>query len=309
VTAALAVLLLFWFASTIWVQKSVSDAAAQQVIPVLQLNLFVEVVVLTSVSVAALWLIVRDRRVRYAKTRIDHLSEVAMMSGGFAHEARNLIHAMHTRLELLRKSVAGNDKAEERVDKLGEIAEGMEQLLADFLSFARPADNKLEETDPVKLVRQVLEFEELELERSGVQCSIDAAPQVPTVLVDRAKMKRALLNLIVNARQAMPEGGELHLQVTNWRNRVRIEIADTGSGIAPDDQARIFETYYSTKSAGTGLGLAIVRRTIEDLGGEITFASELNRGTTFYITLPTSKQQRARLKNNLQKLALHKTAG
>jgi signal transduction histidine kinase len=210
---------------------------------------------------------------------------------------------LQARLGLLRKYLAGDGKAEERINKLEEVAASMEQLLTDFLTFARPAGNDLEETDPVSLVRQVLEFEELELERSGVRVNFHSDAEVPAALVDRGKLKRALLNLVVNARQAMPDGGELHVRVLRRRARVRIEIQDSGHGIPPEDQRRIFQTYFTTKSGGTGLGLAIVRRTIEDFGGTISFTSTVGRGTTFIISLPSMKQHRATVKRSLKELA------
>lgn len=307
--ACLAVVLGSHVASTAWLQQSLPDSALRRVLPVTWLRLAVEILILAGGWAVLWWLVLRDRQDRLERSRLDHLEEVALFSGGFAHEARNYIHAMQTRLELLRKSVEGNERAVERVQKLEEVTAGMEQLLADFLSFARPAESKLEQTDLPALVRQVLDFEALELERSGIDVVLHADADLPHALVDRGKLKRALLNLVVNARQAMPAGGRIEVRLTRRRGGVRIEVEDTGSGIPLEDQPRIFQTYFSTKSQGTGLGLAIVKRTIEDVGGTISFRSEPGRGTTFTVDLPAAARYQAQIRRVAREMALRKAAG
>jgi signal transduction histidine kinase len=110
------------------------------------------------------------------------------------------------------------------------------------------------------------------------------------LFVDRNKLKRSLLNIVVNARQPMPNGG--HLRVTTERNRDTLDIAieDEGEGIPADLLPRIFDSYFTTKSGGSGLGLAIVRRTVEDFGGVVECSSMPGKGTTVAIRLPQSKR-------------------
>lgn len=308
ISAALAVVVLWRIGSSFWIANAVSETASKEVLPVVWFNFFVELAVLVGVFFGVKWLIGRDRRDRSDKARVDHLADVAAMSGGFAHEARNLLNALQTRIELLRKHLTGDEKGEERVAKLDELATDMDQLFTDFLTLAKPADDHLEETDVASLIEQVLEFEQLEFERAGIEVCRDFAPDAPSALVDRGKLKRAILNLIVNARHAMSDGGTLTLRVKPIGQRVRVEIADTGYGISPDDKSRIFQTYFTTKSDGTGLGLAIVRRTIEDFGGKITFTSTANVGTTFTIILPSVNQHQAAVKRMLKELRLRKAA-
>ncbi|TWU27630.1 Nitrogen regulation protein NR(II) [Bythopirellula polymerisocia] len=239
-TAALAVVLLSRIVSTLWIFRALPEEIARSVIPGLWYNFFFELMVFVGISLALRWLIGRDRKDRSEKARLDHLAEVATMSGGFAHEARNLLHALQTRIELLRKSAADDAKSLERVNKLDELAMDMEQLFTDFLSLARPANDHLEESNVTNLVNQVIEFEDLELERSGVKIVREFDSKVPQVLVDRGKFKRALLNLIVNARHALPEGGTLWVRTSAYGKQVRIEVEDNGCGIPLEDQPRIF---------------------------------------------------------------------
>ena len=306
---ALAAVGLAHIASTAWISRSVSHDAYRVVVPVLRFNILVELIVIALVLYVVKWLVGRDRRDRLDKARLDHLAEVAAMSGGFAHEARNLLHALQARIDLLRKNILGDAKGEERVNKLEELATDMEHLFTDFLTLARPADDDLEEADIASLIQQVVEFEELELERANIHVQCDFSAAAPRALVDRGKLKRAILNLIVNARHAMSDGGLLTLRVSAKGKRVEVQVADTGCGIARDDLSRIFQTYYTTKSDGTGLGLAIVRRTIEDFGGKITCKSTTQKGTTFTIVLPSVEQHQATTRRVLKELSLRKTAG
>lgn len=297
------------FASIAWLRRTLSEPLMDRTLPIMWFRLGADAFVLAVGWAAAWWLLLRDRQDRLEKTRLDHLAEVAMLSGGFAHEARNYLHAMQSRLELLRKNLAGQAKAEERVDKMAEITREMEQLLTDFLTFARPAEDELCETDLPNLVKQVLEFEALEMERGGIQVELTVDPKLPLVLVDRNKLKRAVLNLTVNARQAMPDGGRIDVRLLGRRRSIRIEIQDSGCGIPAEDQPRIFETYFTTKSGGCGLGLAIVKRTIEDLGGTVSYTSTPGSGTTFVIDLPNVKQHRAALRRIANEPSLRKAAG
>jgi signal transduction histidine kinase len=227
---------------------------------------------------------------------LRQLAQIGVLSSGLAHEVRNYLNAMQAQIALLRK-LAGPDAVEiqGRIEKLERNVASLEQFLTDFLSFARPQKNRLEESDPVTLVREVMEFVQLGMERAGVEMRLEATQTLPLVSVDKGKLKRAILNLMINARQAMPGGGRLTLRLWPGWGNVCIEVEDTGCGIPAEVQHRVFETFFSTKSEGSGLGLAVVRRTVEDMGGTVRFHSELGRGTTFSLVLPTAARSRSSL--------------
>jgi two-component system sensor histidine kinase HydH len=113
-------------------------------------------------------------------------------------------------------------------------------------------------------------------------------PPTLSVAVEGSALRQVLLNLILNARQAMDTGGTLAIVAANEGDEIRLEVTDTGKGIAPEDHRRIFEPFYSGREQGSGLGLAITRRVVEAAGGRIEVTSELSVGTTFTITLPGS---------------------
>jgi two-component system sensor histidine kinase AtoS len=233
----------------------------------------------------------RDRK----QAQAEHLAQLGLLAGGLAHEIRNTLNAMHSQIALLRKHLGTEDgsPAAERVRQIERAVVELEELVNDLLAVARPPKDQPEDVDLAGLVREVLDFMALDLERAQVQVVTELAADLPAVYVDAGKLKRALLNLVLNARQAMPDGGTLTLRVRPAdRRQVVIEVSDTGCGIPADDRPRIFQTFFSTKPGGTGLGLAVVKRTIEDFGGRISFDSAVGLGTTFRICLPVPRQRR-----------------
>lgn len=241
------------------------------------------------------WLAARAHRRERKQTRVEHLAEMGLLAGGLAHEIRNTLNAMHSQIGLLRKYLrqGANAEAVERTGQMERAVAELEQLVSDFLAFARPAKDRLDDVDLATLIRGVLDFTALGLEQAGVTVITELDSALPSVHADADKLKRVLLNLIINARQAMPEGGTLTVRAqAAGRGAVVIEVSDTGCGIPEGDRPRIFQTFFSTKPDGTGLGLAVVKRTIDDCGGRITFDSEVGRGTTFRIVLPAGERQR-----------------
>ena len=253
------------------------------------------------------WRLLRVERVR-ERRRIqrEHLAEVGALASGFAHEMRNFLNAMRTHVALLSKTARSRsnecEKCEERIRRLEESTASLGELLNDFLTFARPLEDRLEDIRVGELIGEVADFVELDMEQAGVELSVEVASQVPPVYGDRAKLKRAILNLLVNARQAMVEGGTVSVRVTSEADSVTIEIADTGQGIPKEVRSRLFESFFSTKAEGAGLGLAIVKRTIDDHAGTIQLDSHVGRGTSFIITLPSSDPSRKRSRGARRRL-------
>jgi signal transduction histidine kinase len=260
------------------------------------IELGLEAFVIAAAAAGAWAAVSRERAKERRRARRDHLSEVGALASGLAHEMRNYLNAMRTHLALLRKAPGPNaeacEKCRERIRRLEETTGSLEDLLADFLTFARPLEDRLEETGVGELVGEVAGFVRLDMEQAGVDLRVEVDPEVPRVCADRAKLKRAVLNLLVNARQAMPEGGTISVRVFAEDDRVVIEIRDTGCGIPEEDRPRLFESFFSTKSEGVGLGLAIVKRTIEDLSGTVDIQSAPGQGTTFRIALPSANSAR-----------------
>ena len=135
-------------------------------------------------------------------------------------------------------------------------------------------------------MREVLDFVESEDTLAGIRHHVELPLGLPLVMLDAGAFKQALLNLFVNARQAMPMGGELIVRIRRLGNSVELSVTDTGVGMRPEELERCFEVYFSTKREGTGLGLSTTKRIVEEHGGRIHVVSEVGRGTSFSILLP-----------------------
>ncbi len=243
------------------------------------------------------WLNHRSAKADSDRRRLEHLAEVAFLSSGLAHEIRNHLNVLGTHVSLLRRSTGTqDDELLERVAKLEQAATALDELVSDFLTLTRPVKDKLEQVNLAAIVKEVVDFLSLDLEQSQVEVRVETDPGVPPVIGDRRKLRHVIVNLLVNARQAMPEGGEVTVRLYPSGAQVQLDVEDTGCGIPPEDRPRVCEAFFSTKSEGTGLGLAVVKRTIEDLGGTINFESQVGCGTTFHILLPSARRYEATMR-------------
>jgi signal transduction histidine kinase len=165
------------------------------------------------------------------------------------------------------------------VERLGLLSE-------EYLRLARLPSPRMEADDVAAVVRDVVAFARPEMERAGCTLTLTAAEPLPPALFDEGQIRQALLNLLRNAREAMPEGGPIHVEVKPEGMSVSIAIDDRGGGIPDDIRARVFDPFFSTKGEGTGLGLAITRQIIEAHAGTVNAEARPSGGTSFRILLP-----------------------
>lgn len=256
------------------------------------------------------YLILSIRQQDQRQSRLTHLADLGILAGGLAHEIRNTLNAMHSQIALLRKQIAQGDvRLAQRAATLERAVVELEELVSQFLAFARPAKDQLQEVDLRQLIREVVDFAALDLEQGQITVILDLASDLPAVQGDPSKLKRALLNLVINARQAMPDGGRLTIVTRSSHRDILISVSDTGIGIPEENKHHIFETFFSTKPEGTGLGLAIVKRTAEDLGGRIEFDSKLGQGTTFRLYLPAGSRLQVNRPDTAKEEALVRSGG
>lgn len=221
----------------------------------------------------------------------EHLTELATLAGGLAHEIRNPLSVFSLNLDLLIEDFANPEtprdrRVLQRLRLLEKECGHLERILNDFLQFVRVGSLNLEPTDLNAIVREFIEFYQPQAAESKIEISPHLAGDLPGVNLDRQLFRQVLINLAQNARQAMPDGGVLELQTRSQATQVLLDVIDTGHGMDAKTQARMFDIFYSTKSNGSGLGLPTVRRVIEAHGGTIQCASEPSRGTQFTISLP-----------------------
>jgi signal transduction histidine kinase len=221
----------------------------------------------------------------------DPRGRVKMLIRGLAHEIRNPLNSLNAHLQLLQEDIASDERLKDGEEYLGRIekirgeVQRLNRILSDFLRYMRLPDPELAPTDLSSLVGEVLDFIEPESRRLGVELVREIDP-VPQVMADAAQVKQALLNLILNAHDAMPDGGKMIVSVKPEGRFVRVDVSDTGAGIPSETIDRIFEPFYSTKGEGTGLGLSMVKQIMDNHAGKVRVVSEQGKGTTASLFFP-----------------------
>jgi two-component system nitrogen regulation sensor histidine kinase NtrY len=225
--------------------------------------------------------------------RSSQLAAWAEMARGIAHEVKNpltpiLLSAEHIRRLQRDRGPAAVREVEECLQTIVEQVEELRQISREFSDYARLPKLHREPTAIAEFLHEILEPYR-RAAPPGIRIRLDSGDRLPAVNIDRRLIRRALVNLIENAMQAMPSGGTLTIEAGHDDSRpglVRIAVTDTGEGIEPESRKRLFEPYFSTREAGTGLGLAVTRRAVEQHGGRIEVDSRRGRGTTMTLFLP-----------------------
>jgi signal transduction histidine kinase len=167
----------------------------------------------------------------------------------------------------------------------------MESLIQRFLTFAKPFDLKIGKVILKNVIEECLKSLEESLKTNKIKFELKSEPDLPTISGDRLLLKQSFQNLIQNSIEAMPQRGNLSIDLREIKNFskekfIKVEISDTGCGIEEKDQKKIFNPFFTSKEKGTGLGLSLVRKIITLHNGEIEFESSINKGTTFKVYLP-----------------------
>ena len=219
---------------------------------------------------------------------------VSRLASAIAHEIRNPLNYINLTLDHLQTTFAPEDrqkqeKFESLTKQLKSEVGRINDRITEFLNYSRPPKLHPEPVDLEELARDAMRIFEVQTNETGVNARVTTNGAVPQITADPDSLHSALTNLIINGLQAMDgTGGKIEVALSSEAGRARIDVIDSGRGIAPEDISKVFEPYYSTKETGTGLGLAIVKKAIEDHHGTITVISKAGEGTTFTITLPLS---------------------
>lgn len=222
--------------------------------------------------------------------RQEKMTAMGQLASGVAHEIRNPLNAIGMISQRLDKEFEPNSDSEE-FHELTKIISAESQrintIIQQFLQFARPAKLNLEEANLNELIESTVLLLKSQAEQQNVEISANLQT-VPQTSLDKNQIKQALLNLMRNSLEAMPENGRIEIRnsLTEFKNEILIEISDTGEGINPETLPKIFNLYFTTKSKGTGLGLSLVHQIISQHNGRMEVESEVGKGTTFYVFLP-----------------------
>ena len=214
---------------------------------------------------------------------------IGRLTAGVAHEMKNPLNAMRIHLELLKQKLAAGKSPATHVEIIEHEIGRLDERIQGFLKFVRPEEVSFGPVAVAPLLASVLHAVQPEAQRAGVTINRSCTDGTLLVEGDAAQLRDAFLNLAQNAIQAMPKGGRLTVACSALPNRrVSVRVEDTGVGIAPENLAKVFELYYTTKAHGTGVGLSMVYRTVQLHNGDIDVESTVGVGTTFVVVLPAS---------------------
>jgi signal transduction histidine kinase len=217
----------------------------------------------------------------------DRLSAISRITSGVAHEVKNPLNAILLHVEVARSKLSrGETDVTEQMEIISREILRLDRVVRTFLDFTRPVELQLDNVPLQELVREIVELARPQTDAANIRVSVQQEADGVEVRVDRDLLKQAVLNVVVNAMQAMPEGGELRFESSASKDTAELRISDTGPGIPPELRDKIFRLYFSTKSEGSGIGLAMTFRIVQIHDGTIDFTSEPGKGTTFLICLP-----------------------
>jgi hypothetical protein len=217
----------------------------------------------------------------------DRLAAISRVSGGVAHEVKNPLNAILLHVEVARTKLAhGDTDIAPQMEIISREILRLDRVVKTFLDFTRPVELNLSNVPLGELMAEIVELARPQAESSQIQVSMERAAAEVDIRVDHDLVKQAFLNIVVNAMQAMPEGGELRFASFAGEDTAEIRISDTGPGIPSELREKIFRLYFTTKKEGSGIGLAMAFRIVQLHDGTIDFTSEPGKGTTFFIRLP-----------------------
>jgi PAS domain S-box-containing protein len=218
----------------------------------------------------------------------ERLAALGRITAGVAHEVKNPLNSMRLWLENLKESLPKEQEngAQDAVRVLDKEIDRLDAVVKRFLDFTRPMELRLEATQLADLLKEVMQVAQPQLQKANVQVAQLLPIDVPEVYVDRALLKQAVLNLVLNAAEAMPNGGQLRVMLSRRGEMAEITVGDTGKGIPTENKQKVFQLFFTTRPGGSGIGLASTFRIVQLHNGSIDFSSEVGRGTTFRIELP-----------------------
>lgn len=216
----------------------------------------------------------------------ERLAALGRVTAGVAHEVKNPLNSMRLWLEVLKGNMPVDPEPQQAVKMLDNEIDRLDRAVKTFLNFTRPVELNLEETDLPALLEDVLDAARPSIHKAGLDLRTEIPPEFPLICADRQLLHQAILNLLLNASEFTTTGGRISLSLRRTGEFAVIAVSDTGQGISPEDQKKIFQLFFTTRPGGSGIGLANSFRFVQLQNGRIEFDSEVGRGTTFRIQLP-----------------------
>jgi PAS domain S-box-containing protein len=232
------------------------------------------------------------RRTQEQLLQSEKLAAMGRLTSQIAHELNNPLYGIMNTLELLKSEVSAQSKRRKILEMALSETVRLSDLLRKMLSFSKPDQEERQVIDLNTVIDEILMLHEKQLRENDIQISISLSESLPKINASKDQLRQVFLNLVANARDAMPDGGTLGVITDADKARVKIEITDTGVGIKEEHVKKIFDAFFTTKDSvkGVGLGLSVCYGFIKDHGGDIRVKSKVGHGTTFSITLPINAE-------------------
>lgn len=246
--------------------------------------------------------VTRDKLDTDQRIESERVASIVLLAAGVAHELGNPLNSLTIHLQVVERKLRklrgiekkDTDSLADSLRVCQEEVARLDGIISNFLQAIRPREPDLADLRLTDVLAEVLAFQERELSDRGVKVEVESGREIPEVSADRDQMKQVFFNLIKNAAEAMKPGGRLRIRVRADEDNVLLAFTDSGTGIKPEDLARLFEPYHTTKPGGHGLGMLVVQRIMRAHGGQITVESNPGHGTTVKLQFPL-KHRRVRL--------------
>jgi two-component system, NtrC family, sensor kinase len=222
----------------------------------------------------------------------DKLSSIGLLAAGVAHEVNTPLAVISTYAQLLAKQISGDDQKSKLLEKIAKQTFRASEIVNSLLNFSRTSSTDFVELEVNRVIKETVSLIEHQLLKAAVEIKLDLEGDLPPVKANAGKMQQVFLNLFLNARDAMPFGGVLTIRSWSEEGAARICVSDNGEGIAPENLARIYDPFFTTKGAkkGTGLGLSVTYGIVREHAGSIEVDSRPGEGTRFYLELPLARK-------------------
>jgi len=230
-----------------------------------------------------------ERLHRTQMSRAEHFATLGEMATGLAHEIRNPLAGIAGVIEIIGRDLPSTSPAREVVKDVRQEIARINHIVTDLLQTARPHPPKVGKSDLNVTIEHAVMLARQQALAHGVEISLQKEPSLPEVEHDSDQIHQVMLNLLLNALQAIDRKGKVEVKIAQKNLSAVVEVTDTGRGIPPENLPNIFRPFYTTKGDGTGLGLSLARRIIEDHQGRIDVSSTVGKGTTFAVVLPLKR--------------------
>jgi signal transduction histidine kinase len=230
-----------------------------------------------------------ERLHRTQMSRAEHFATLGEVATGLAHEIRNPLAGIAGVIEIISRDLPASSPARAVVKDVRQEIARINHIVTDLLQTARPHPPKVRKSDLNTTVEHAVMLGRQQAMAKGIEIALHKDPSLPEVEHDSDQIHQVLLNLLLNAQQAIESTGKIEVTLERRGPIAIIEVRDNGRGIAPDHLPNIFRPFYTTKGDGTGLGLSLARRIVEDHHGRIDVTSTVGKGTTFAVVLPLQR--------------------